>query len=152
MESIIRMIKNIDTTEFMKQKKWLQAQISMLEPSGIEATRFSEGILHMMDEIQDAAENDLGMNFQTEETKTFFIPFSYERYGRMPIETSPNATIDEIHELAEERLCKMSADDMDKYTEYLSESEEIDFDGNILDDAGNMVDPISSHIMGVCSE
>lgn len=152
MKSIIETTKNIDTTEFMKQKEWLQTQILALEPSGTDAVRFPEGILHMMDEIQDAAENDLGMRFQTEETKTFFVPFAYERYGRMPIEASPNATIDEIHELAEERLCKMSVGDMDEYADYLSDSEEVDFDGSILDDAGNIVNPISSHIEKVRSE
>ena len=60
LESVM---KDLDTDLFMKQKDWLYRQICELEPSGEEATACPEGILHLMDELQDAAE-EMGLKFQ----------------------------------------------------------------------------------------
>lgn len=54
---------NMDVQEFLKQKNWLVNQIKELEPSGSEATQIPEGLLHFLDEIQDAAEGEYGIGF-----------------------------------------------------------------------------------------
>lgn len=47
------LLKNMDWELFEKQKEWLAKQVAVLEPSGSEASGFPEGILNMMDRIQE---------------------------------------------------------------------------------------------------
>lgn len=49
-------MSKVDHKLYMEQKAWLYRQICELAPSGEEATAQPEGILHLMDELQDAAE------------------------------------------------------------------------------------------------
>lgn len=51
------LLKNMDWELFEKQKEWLAEQVAVLEPSGSEASGIPEGILNMMDRIQEAWEN-----------------------------------------------------------------------------------------------
>lgn len=59
--TINEVIKNMDVEEFLKQKEWLNEQIAELSPAGAE--RFPEGILTFFEQIQDAAEDELQMDF-----------------------------------------------------------------------------------------
>lgn len=45
MEELLR---NMDWNLFEKQKEWLAEQVTVLEPSGSEASELPEGILNMM--------------------------------------------------------------------------------------------------------
>lgn len=49
-------MSKVDPKLYMEQKAWLYRQICELAPSGEEAIAQPEGILHLMDELQDAAE------------------------------------------------------------------------------------------------
>lgn len=69
--------------------------------------------------------------------KTYYIPFAYERYGRMPVDAESK---EEAFELAEEKLSSMSVKDMKELTEYLPDSEEIDYDGIVQDENGNIIE------------
>lgn len=62
-EKAINLLKNIDADEFMRQKNWIYEQVCILTPSGEDAARFPQGILTMMDNIQDFCENELKMEF-----------------------------------------------------------------------------------------
>ena len=71
--TINEVIKNMDVEEFLKQKEWLTEQIAELSPAGAE--RFPEGILTFLEQIQDAAEKELCMDFtvlpETEEVTEY---------------------------------------------------------------------------------
>ena len=71
------------------------------------------------------------------ETQTFYVPFSYEMYGRLEIEAPAGTSIEKLQRMAEEKLSSMSLQDMAACTEYLADSEEIDYDGIVLDEKGN---------------
>ncbi len=68
------------------------------------------------------------------------VPFAYERYGRLEIEAPENASRKEVIELAEQKLERLSLQVMDEMTTYLEDSEEIDYDGIIMDEKNNEVD------------
>lgn len=53
MEELLR---NMDWELFEKQKEWLVEQVAALEPSGSEASEIPEGILNMMDRMQEVYE------------------------------------------------------------------------------------------------
>lgn len=59
-------MKRIDVLEFVKQKNWLQDQINVLRPSGEEKP--AEGILNLLENLQDAAEEELGIKFEPYES------------------------------------------------------------------------------------
>ena len=61
--TLAEVMKNVDTGLWVNQKEWLQRQISELEPSGSEASGMPEGILNLMDALQDAAEEELDLSF-----------------------------------------------------------------------------------------
>lgn len=71
--TINEVIKNMDVEEFLKQKEWLTEQVAELTPSAAE--RFPEGILTFLEQIQDAAEEELQMDFtefpETEEVTEY---------------------------------------------------------------------------------
>lgn len=69
-EKAINLLKNIDFDEFMRQKNWIYEQVCILTPSGEDAARFPQGILTMMDNIQDFCENELEMDFSYSYLKT----------------------------------------------------------------------------------
>ena len=72
------------------------------------------------------------------------VPFAYERYGRIPVVVPEHATKKEIIKKAEERLEQMDAGMMDYYSSYLEDSEEIDWDGMVLDGDGNVLSDLPS--------
>lgn len=49
-------IIEIDVNEFIFQKKWLETQCGILTPSGSDSLRAPEGLLNLMDAIQDNLE------------------------------------------------------------------------------------------------
>lgn len=61
---INEIIKGMDTKLFIQQKEWIAKQIAVLAPSGSEAVQLPEGLLNLLDQIQDAAEEELGMCFE----------------------------------------------------------------------------------------
>lgn len=56
---ILQVLKKINTEEFMRQKNWLYQQIT-ISP---QASRMPEGILNLLDHIQDICEETLQMEF-----------------------------------------------------------------------------------------
>lgn len=66
----------------------------------------------------------------------FYIPFSYERYGRMEVEADD---LDEAFEIAQDKLNVMGVEEMDEVADYLLSSEQIDYDGEVLDENGNVM-------------
>lgn len=58
-----KFLANMDPELFTKQKEWLYKQFCELEPSGSESSDYPEGILNMMDQLQDLAEEYLGRDF-----------------------------------------------------------------------------------------
>lgn len=67
-----------------------------------------------------------------------YVPFSYEKYGRIPVEVDDNADISEIREKAEEVLDGMSWKDCGSFAECIGEPE-IDYEGVILDENDNPI-------------
>lgn len=65
-----------------------------------------------------------------------YVPFSYERYGRIEVEADSR---EEAIEKARQKLDNMCASDMDAMSDYLVDSEEIDDEGIILDENNNIV-------------
>lgn len=55
MEELLR---NMDWELFEKQKQWLADQVAALIPAGTEASDLPEGVLNMMDRIQEAWEDE----------------------------------------------------------------------------------------------
>ena len=68
--------------------------------------------------------------------KTFFVPFAYERYGRIKVETENEK---DAFRIAEEKLKDMSLSEMEELSDYLMDSEEIDHDGILLDENGHVI-------------
>ena len=66
----------------------------------------------------------------------YYVPFAYQKYGRIPVEAN---SVKEAREKAEEKLKGMGLEEMESYAEYLSDSEEIDEEGVVLDEEGNVV-------------
>ena len=65
------------------------------------------------------------------------MPFAYERYGYISVTAgSPEEAVQK----AEEELKNMSLEEMHKASEYLTDSEEIDYDGQVLDNNGIAVE------------
>lgn len=65
--------------------------------------------------------------------KEFDIPFAFEQYGRITVKAK---NLEEAYEKAEEELANMSVYDMQMNSEYLADSEEIDYDGIVFDETG----------------
>lgn len=65
-----------------------------------------------------------------------YVPFSYEKYGRIPVEVDEDADANEIREKAEEVLDKMSWKDCGSFAECIGEPE-VDYNGEILDENDN---------------
>lgn len=57
------LLKNMDWELFKKQKEWLAEQVAALEPSGSEASGIPEGILNMMDRMQEVYEKWKGQSY-----------------------------------------------------------------------------------------
>lgn len=68
----------------------------------------------------------------------YYVPFAYERYGHLPVIVPKDISRAELFEKAEEVLEKMTTTQMDSYSDYLSDSEEIDREGNIKDKDGKI--------------
>lgn len=80
---INEIIKGMDTKLFIQQKEWIAKQIAVLAPSGSEAVQLPEGLLNLLDQIQDAAEEELGMCFEEYELPvTELITEKCNRCGR----------------------------------------------------------------------
>lgn len=65
-----------------------------------------------------------------------YVPFAYEMYGRIEVEAD---SMEEAFSNAEEQLRNISVTQMSCLCSYLSDSEEIDVEGVILDTEGNPV-------------
>ena len=72
--TIKEVLERINPVLFMEQKVWLQNQIAELRPSGLE--KEAEGILYLLDNLQDAAEEEFNIIFGLDETDevTEFCP------------------------------------------------------------------------------
>lgn len=64
------------------------------------------------------------------------VPFAYEMYGRVLVEAK---SLSEAFDKAKDQIKCMSATEMAAHAEYLSDSEEIDEDGLVIDENGNIV-------------
>ena len=69
----------------------------------------------------------------------YWVPFAYERYGKLPVVVPKGTSAAELFREAENVLDKLTVAQMDEYTEHLSDSEEIDRKGNVKDGDGNIV-------------
>lgn len=67
----------------------------------------------------------------------FNIPYAYQMYGRIRIEAE---SLDEALEKAEEKINDMSEAELAENADYLDDSCEVDSDGIILDDDGNIIE------------
>lgn len=79
------------------------------------------------------------------------IPFAYERYGRIYVEAD---SVEEAKEKAEEVLGRMSLSEMEEITEYLPDSEEIDYDGIVLQEVLNteeLREELDEDLRGMCA-
>nr|DAZ81391.1 MAG TPA: Protein of unknown function (DUF3659) [Caudoviricetes sp.] len=66
----------------------------------------------------------------------YYIPFTYGRYGKICIEAdNPKEAVDK----AKTELSVISEIDLNRISAYLADSLEIDKDGVILDECGNIV-------------
>ena len=64
------------------------------------------------------------------------VPFAYEMYGRIPVEAK---SLPEAFDKAKDQIKRMSATEMATQAEYLLDSEEIDEEGLVIDENGNIV-------------
>ncbi len=64
--TIKEVLERIDPVFFMEQKVWIQNQIAELGPSGLE--KEAEGILHLLDNLQDVAEEEFNIELGLSET------------------------------------------------------------------------------------
>lgn len=71
------------------------------------------------------------------EMKKYYVPFAYERYGRMEVEATSR---EEAIDAAEAKLADMTLADMEALTDYLPGSDEIDYDGDVCDENGNIIE------------
>ena len=69
-------------------------------------------------------------------SKTYEIPFAYEKYGRIEVKAE---SLEDAYRKAEEKLDGMTLSEMEALTEYLPDSEEIDTEGYVRVD-GEIVD------------
>ena len=70
----------------------------------------------------------------------YFVPFAFQMYGRIRVNKADAANVSEAKEKAEEVLEKMGVANMMALADYLQDSEEIDYDGIVIDEDGNTVD------------
>ena len=66
-----------------------------------------------------------------------YVPFAYEKYGRIEVDADSK---EKALKKAEELLDRMSVSDMEALSDYLQGSQEIDDEGIVLDENGNILD------------
>ena len=72
-----------------------------------------------------------------EQYKAYLVPFAYEMYGHIEVTTDKkNPTIEELQEIAAEKLKNMNYGEMEAAADYLPDSDEIDYDGIIRTEDG----------------
>ena len=64
------------------------------------------------------------------------IPYAFEMYGRIEVEAD---SLNEAYRKADDELVNMSVVDLVAYADYLEDSLEVDEEGIVLDDDGNIV-------------
>ena len=64
------------------------------------------------------------------------VPFAYEMYGRIPVDAK---SLSDAFDKAKDQIKRMSATEMATQAEYLLDSEEIDEEGLVIDENGNIV-------------
>lgn len=74
---------------------------------------------------------------KTDVETTVYVPFAYQQYGRIPVKMEMGDTSDILFQKAEEILENLSEETLNVFSSYLADSEQIDYDGIILDNAGN---------------
>ena len=70
----------------------------------------------------------------------YYVPFAFQMCGRIRVDKADATNVSEAMEKAEEALERMSVTDMVALADYLRDSEEIDYDGVVIDEDGNVVD------------
>ena len=65
------------------------------------------------------------------------IPYAFEMYGRVEVEAN---SLDEAYEKADDELINMSTTDLIANADYLEDSLEVDEEGVVLDENGNIVE------------
>lgn len=65
------------------------------------------------------------------------IPYAFEMYGRVEVEAN---SLDEAYEKADDELINMSITDLIANADYLEDSLEVDGEGIVLDENGNIVE------------
>ena len=65
------------------------------------------------------------------------IPYAFEMYGRVEVEAN---SLDEAYEKADDELINMSTMDLIANADYLEDSLEVDEEGVVLDENGNIVE------------
>ena len=69
----------------------------------------------------------------------YYIPFAYERYGNICVEAdNPKEAIDK----AKAELSVISEIDLNRMSNYLEDSLEVDEDGIIRDEHGNIIEVV----------
>ena len=71
--------------------------------------------------------------------RLYWIPFAYERYGRLPVIASDHISRAELFRKGEEVLENLTKKQMEEYTDYLSDSEELDPEGYVMDGEGKIL-------------
>ena len=72
-----------------------------------------------------------------ENNMKMYVPFAYEKYGRIEVDADSK---EKALKRAEELLDRMSVSDMEALSDYLQGSQEIDDEGIVLDENGNILD------------
>ena len=72
-----------------------------------------------------------------ENNMKMYVPFAYEKYGRIEVDADSK---EKALKKAEELLDRMSVSDMEALSDYLQGSQEIDDEGIVLDENGNILD------------
>lgn len=65
------------------------------------------------------------------------IPYAFEMYGRVEVEAN---SLDEAYKKADDELINMSTTDLIANADYLEDSLEVDEEGVVLDENGNIVE------------
>lgn len=79
----------------------------------------------------------MNLKIKNADENTVYVPFTFERYGRIPVKMEVGDTPDVLFQKAEEILENLSEETLNVFSSYLVDSEQIDCDGIILDNAGN---------------
>ena len=72
-----------------------------------------------------------------ENNMKMYVPFAYEKYGRIEVDADSK---EKALKKAEELLDCMSVSDMEALSDYLQGRQQLDDEGIVLDENGNILD------------